>query len=695
MARFASIFHDYAAKLREIAARKVFVTAEPASGKLLGLQADAETAEETLSRRAPDVSPDAVETLLRHFVAHPPKGPVLVDIALAAQVHAGGASAKDSVKRARIRFQGTDGIRGKIGQDEPGHEAELFFRDGTITPRLFAAVTAAFIDVARNKIAPPGKVAFADDGRDYLTSKRFRNAVLEAVRSRGMTPVDLGVIPTPLVPVYCATAGIAAGIVLTASHNPANQNGIKFFLDGRKILPEGAVSDYAISALAFEMLARADSFVAVSNAPAVEPGPDAGSLAILAAEAVLRGKVGSLKRFNMRFLVDTAHGAYSSCAAAVFDKLGLPYEILNGDATGENINRGSGVAVIEGTEIYERNDAGAPEIARRLSAAGLAKDKRVLGIALDGDGDRGFVLVPDNSGRVRVLDGDKLSFLIARYLKEAHGMSGRFVGTVESDLALFTAVETRLGLPVEMVCVGDKYLSSTPRAQKGLLIGEEASGHVVLPCKIGKGRGGTILTGNGLISGILGAEALVWTGNPVENVHPYKPGVMKTFYTYFVDKTRLRRGGTVWAADIKAAQKGLTGAILAQELPSSTQMAEQVFPDDEDMLYLSIVAEGSTIGVVFTRASGTEDKVAVYARGGQQFAKGILGIAREVVRNHALTLKDRRRPEAQAEAAILNAAGTQVGLTAERAMDILRKAGITMAEPSVHSLLTAMRKQGF
>jgi len=681
----AGILEKYAVRIERLSRGNVFLSADPASGTLLSPVGAAQSARLLLKRVSP-AARSRISLLLENLFARPPAAPALIDLALALEASAAGERPSAAIRRSRVRFQGTDGIRGKIGRGRS--ELRLFFRKGVVVPRLFAAAAAAFIELALKNRTPSLKVAVAEDGRDYFSGRSFAKAVMAAIRSRGCTPVDLGILPTPLVPVYCALNGVRAGIVLTASHNPADQNGVKFFLDGRKILPDGKVSDYAITALAFDMLAKRQRFRPAAGT-SVMRGPEACGLAAAAARAALAGKTAHIRRRGLAFIVDTAHGAYSRCAACAMETLGLPFEIINSDMSGADINRGSGVAVIEGSETFHPRDAAAPEIVRRLRSA----PPGTLGIALDGDGDRGFVLVPSPGGAVSVLDGDRLSFLAAKYLVRRHGASGVFAGTVESDLALFSAVAADLALPVRLACVGDKYLSSTPAASSQL-IGEETSGHVVIPLTL-LGTRKKILAGNGLLSALLGAEALAWLAGekPLHSaVQPYAPGVMKTFYVYFVDKSRLRRSSPAWNAIVGAVHDALQDAVAASELPASAHASERLFRDDRDMLYIELKDGGRIIGAVFTRASGTEDKIAVYARGVRDFEKPVLRVAHAAA-SAAGMLRDPRKPEAKAQEVLSSSWGGAV-VSVPSAHAALAAAGFRMSPPAVDALLFAMLKQG-
>ncbi|MBN1808107.1 MAG: hypothetical protein JW909_03500 [Planctomycetes bacterium] len=688
IAEIAAVLRRYEGAFREIGREHgVFFTADPASAGRLGRGGGLEYAARRIWERAgrggAGVLGGVIEAALAAWHGHA----VMYDLAAAASAAARGADVAAALSVSRVRFQGTDGVRGKTGRGDAGDMFRLFLEEGRVTPDFLGALAAAFVKLASAESGEGMRVAVAGDGRDELTGGEYRRAVTEAILRGGGRPVDLGICPTPLVPVYCALHGAPGAVVLTASHNPADQNGIKMFLDGRKILPEGKVSDYSITAATYDAAPRgADRGV---DRTAVEHGPEAAELAAAAAKAALEGKLKHVSAAGLKFIVDTAHGAYSGCAAAVFEALGLDGEIINGDMHGTDINADSGVAAIEGRTAYRPDEERVPEIVKRLRGG-----KGLAGIALDGDGDRGYLLVPGSGGVVNVIDGDRLSYHIARYLVEEHGAVGRFLATVESDMALAEAVEKDIGLSVETVCVGDKYLSSTDSAREGVLLGEETSGHVVFPVTLSNGA--QVLTGNGLTSALLGAEAIAWGCEDIAAAAaPYAPGVMETFYTYYVDKTLFRRGSEAWEEAAATVHAAMGECVETGELPRDAALGERVFDDEEDMLYIDVAGEDGRLGAVFARSSGTEDKIAVYGRGLSGYGGGMVRMARAASESLGKSLKDPRKPEARAEAAIAARAERGAALSAKEAAGILEEAGIPMPEASIQALLAAMRKEGY
>ncbi|MFH1709390.1 MAG: hypothetical protein ABIF71_15940 [Planctomycetota bacterium] len=242
--------------------------------------------------------------------------PMLVCMATYRARRREGGSIAAGLAAARIRFMGTDGIRGRTA-DGPvtgaGLDAvRLFQRQGVITPGLAHLLGRAFALQAGG-----GTVVAGEDGRDRCQGGRLYAALVRGLAAGGLDVYDTGVIPTPAVPWSMAVRGIRAGVVLTASHNPANQNGVKFFLDGRKLLPDGPAGDFALSARMFRLAAGRG-----------RPVPRAGRVqaaARAARVAFIAGIVECIQgRVRGPLLVDAANGAFSRLVRPVLARVARP-----------------------------------------------------------------------------------------------------------------------------------------------------------------------------------------------------------------------------------------------------------------------------------------------------------------------------------------------------------------------------------
>jgi len=636
--------------------------------------------------------PRVLEELCEELERKSPAHPCVIDMVQAVTlVKEQRLDPPDAISRARVRYQGTDGVRGKVARDDPAERPlAALVREGQFTPGVCELLCAGV--VLSRKARKPPTVVVAEDGRDPFGNRDYPKAAIRGFTRFGCKVFDLGIAPTPLAPVAAAKLRAEVAAVLTASHNPADQNGIKFFIDGRKPLPE--TGDCPISAAVFlaalEGLPRERPHAHVERVDPKELLREYLACALAAEEIeVLRGAI---------LIIDVAHGAFAPLAREETAALGLRAEVMSEDMTGDNINRESGVAWIEGKQRIAGADADG-EIAIVGKVRSVARESRqpVFGIALDGDGDRGLVLVYDaQTDEVRVIDGDRIAFLLARLAHRTGKTKGRvFAGTVESDLAVFDAVR-RLGIETVITPVGDKWLSARSELAAKLLVGEEPSGHLVFPVDlpVSARRKKTIFTGNGLVTGLRGAAAILGLGlKPAEAAQPFRPGVVRTFYTYFVDRARFHRESAVWRKDVEIARKELDALKSKGEMPGVSELRPVDFEDDPDMLYLSVEAGRNVLGAVFARNSGTENKTATYARGRADCETQLVAIAQKVNHNHGRMMKDERIPEAHAAQALSAALSKKRSLSLAEARRIAEELGVR-GEAGFAALLFALARQG-
>jgi phosphoglucosamine mutase len=374
------------------------------------------------------------------------------------------------------RLFGTDGIRGIAGEfplDEPTVES------------IGRALAASLLAVGGS---PPRVVI----GRDTRES----GPVIEAALARGIREaggrVDLGgVLTTPAVARVTRLAGYDAGLVVSASHNPYRDNGIKVFSRTGEKIPdemEIAIERLVLDGGAREPSARAgvatQAAAAGDRALASEPGGPSFRPAELAARylAWLQGTVeASASLSGWRVVLDCANGAASDLGPELFRRFGAAVTALNVRPDGRNINEGCGTLHPEGL---------AAEVRRR---------KAHLGLAFDGDADR--CLMVDATGRV--LNGDYVLFLAARDLKAAKRLRGNaIVGTVMSNLWVEKALQAE-GIRLVRAPVGDKYVLKEMQ-RGGHVLGGEQSGHIIFLDKA--------TTGDGLLTGLLFLDLLRRTG---------------------------------------------------------------------------------------------------------------------------------------------------------------------------------------
>lgn len=353
----------------------------------------------------------------------------------------------------RIYF-GTDGVRGPYG--------------GPVINEAFAerlGLAAGLWAGGR------GRVVIGRDTR--ASGASLAAAVAVGLRAAGLEPVLLGVVPTPAVARTVVASSAALGVVITASHNPASDNGIKFFAGtGVKLTDE---DEAAIEAL-------------LPAVPPVSAGPlvsDDSSLAQYC-EAI----ASLLPRHALagwKIVLDTAHGATCASSPRVLRALGAEVVGIGDAPDGVNINHEVG-----------------SEHPERMASAVRAQGAR-LGIAHDGDGDR--CVLCDETGEV--LDGDEILTILALHaLKSGRLAANELVVTMQSNLGV-DAVITAAGGTVARTSIGDRYVMERMRAS-GATLGGESSGHVI--CS------DVLSTGDGLVAAIKVIEVMLATGKPLSEL---------------------------------------------------------------------------------------------------------------------------------------------------------------------------------
>jgi len=337
------------------------------------------------------------------------------------------------------RLFGTDGVRGVAGRD--------------LTARLAMDLAIAGAGVLSGEGAAAGHRPRAVVGRDPRTSGEFLEAaVVAGLASSGVDVLRLGVLPTPAVAYLTDALGADFGVMLSASHNPAPDNGIKFFARGGLKLPDDAEDE-------------------IERRLAAHPGggvPDLGFGRVTEAQdeqeryldhllSTLPGPGGDKPLAGLRVVVDCAHGAAYDLAPRMLRRAGAEVVTIGVEPDGDNINEGCGSTHLA-----------------TLRAAVLAHGADA-GIAHDGDADR--CLAVDADGEV--IDGDQIIAVLAFALKDAGALAGNtVVVTVMANLGLRLALRDA-GITVVETPVGDRYLVAAMREGKFVLGGEQ-SGHVIL-----------------------------------------------------------------------------------------------------------------------------------------------------------------------------------------------------------------------
>jgi len=382
-----------------------------------------------------------------------------------------------------LRLQGTDGVRREVrsaGSKEIKGltPQQVFLERGFITEEFMELYVFAYSDylIKSGKMKPQEAVVAGWDPRDV--HGKFTGAVVKGIRKAGASALVVGIVPTPLVPTYMLYKNAKAGFMITASHNPKDQNGIKTFcaFRGMKLLPENDIQlTRAIGSLDYKTL---------KNAPLKGKQKDCRKEALeLFSRFTLRPENAWFDPKSKKFtafkkivlVVDPARGSLSGMAEDAFRSAGFGRVIeVNAEPDGE-VNLWSGVGDLEGHALispamidkrsghFRRHKAVLKlfELGRKLKPKILAGEQRVAGAVFDADGDRFYRLEYDPfKDAVPVLSGDETAFLQAMYLIQRDPKrykNALYVNTVESDLNTAVAAK-RLGLKPKLAAVGDKWI---------------------------------------------------------------------------------------------------------------------------------------------------------------------------------------------------------------------------------------------
>jgi len=426
---------------------------------------------------------------------------------------------------AQKRYFGTDGIRGKVGQ-------------APITPdfmlKLGWAAGKVFMQGGhRSKILI---------GKDTRISGYMFEAALEAGLTAAGVDINLtGPMPTPAIAYLTRTLRAQAGIVISASHNSFEDNGIKFFSDNGTKLPDEV--ELAIEA----ELSKALTTVAPKSLGKASRIDDARGRYI----EFCKSTVGSrLTLSGLKVVVDCANGATYDIAPAVLSELGADVVSIGTDPNGLNIN----------DKIGSTSPAALKEKVLEVGAD--------LGVALDGDGDRSIMV--DNQGNV--VDGDEMLFVIACERRRRNIEFGGVVGTKMSNLGMELALAER-EVPFARTAVGDRFVLQEMQ-QRGWQLGGESSGHII--CH------DITTTGDGIVSALQVLTAVVLTGKPLRELR----GAMQKFPQTMIN-VRLGQDPDVSASQsVRDAVSGVEdklqgrGRVLLR--PSGTEPVLRVMVEGED-----------------------------------------------------------------------------------------------------------------
>ena len=427
------------------------------------------------------------------------------------------------------KYFGTDGIRGRVGEFP-------------ITPQFVMQLGYAAGRVLVKAEHTKGEHSAVLIGKDTRISGYMLESALQAgLIAAGVDVYLAGPIPTPAVAYLTRTLRLQAGIVISASHNPFHDNGIKFFSAAGTKLPDDI--EHAIEA-------GVDGEIAIESSEQLGKARRLDDAAGRYIEFCKGTFPSAMNLRGLKIVVDCAHGATYHIAQNVFHELGAEVLAIGVRPDGKNINDGFG--------------ATAPANLQRA----VVEQQADIGIALDGDGDR--LIMVDAAGKL--YDGDQLLYVIAKHRQQQGRLSGGVVGTLMTNLAFEHAMQ-RMAIPFMRAKVGDRYVMELLQ-QQGWQLGGENSGHILCLDKHS--------TGDGIISALEVLHAMCSDRLSLAEV----AGGLQ-LYPQILVNVRVAKGCDCLAhAEVKAAvaevEQALDGKGRVLLRPSGTEPLLRVMVEGED-----------------------------------------------------------------------------------------------------------------
>jgi len=429
------------------------------------------------------------------------------------------------------QYFGTDGIRGRVG--EAPITAEFMLKLGWAAGKIFSA-------------AGRGRILIGKDTR--ISGYMFESALEAGLSSAGIDVSLLGPMPTPAIAYLTRTFNAQAGIVISASHNPYYDNGIKFFSSQGKKL--GDEIEHAIEAKLGEPMAM----VASDRIGKVSRINDAAGRYIEFCKSCF-GSTQNLQ--GLRIVIDCAHGATYHIAPSVFRELGAEVVEIGVSPNGLNINDNIGSTHPQAMQ------------------AKVLEANADFGIGLDGDGDR--LIMVDKLGEI--VDGDELLFIVASHLQNTHRLNGGVVGTLMSNFGLEQALVAQ-GIPFVRAAVGDRYVLAELE-QRGWHLGGESSGHLL--CL------NLASTGDGIIAALQVVAAMMETGKTLHELKQAMVKLPQRMINVACLAEMVSAPAVLLGVQRVEAQLNGRGRVLLR--PSGTEPVVRVMIEGEDLAQVNALTE--------------------------------------------------------------------------------------------------------
>lgn len=438
------------------------------------------------------------------------------------------------------KYFGTDGIRGRVG-DAP-ITPDFVMRLGYAAGRVLTGIDSHLAQ---------GEHPAVLIGKDTRISGYMLESALQAgLSAAGVDVLLTGPMPTPAVAYLTRALRAQAGIVISASHNPFEDNGIKFFSASGTKLPDAI--EQAIEA-ELEQPLRVMPSARLGRARRIN---DAAGRYIEFCKSTFPN---ALDLRGFRIIVDCAHGATYHVAPEVFHELGAEVIAIGNQPDGLNINHGYG-----STEPQALRDA-------------VLQHHADMGIALDGDGDR--LIMVDGAGNL--VDGDQLLYVIAAHRHRTGLLGGGVVGTLMSNLAFEHAL-ARLGIAFARAKVGDRYVLELMN-ERGWQLGGENSGHILCLDKHS--------SGDGIIAALQVLHAVRASGESLEALLSEISLYPQVLINVTVRQRPELEGNALIQQAVKAAEVELNGSGRVLLRPSGTEPKVRVMVEGEDSALVETLAQ--------------------------------------------------------------------------------------------------------
>lgn len=576
-------------------------------------------------------------------------------------------------------IQGTDGIRRQVNYNSQVDPIGCFFNENTITPKFAEMYAYAVVKWIKDKFDRDKlNIGLGYDPRDR--NKKLVEAVTKGLKRGGACVFDTGIVPSPLLPIYSVYKDLDASLMITASHNPPDQNGIKIFLKyGIKPFPS---DDAEITAKFYDLFVYRKTDIDSIEAE--------GKYINVSDEAMRVFKDFMKNRFNSwmeesnnidfskyHVILDCANGSYSLCASDILKELGFKNIIETASNLNNDVNMNSGVVDLESFTVinnthFDCRFMNANTTVEKIFDMGIQlKDKlinekhRLCAFVFDADGDRFYRLdynPYDNS--VIVLSGDENAVIQARYYKEIYSETFKgssFVSTIESDYNVYLTAKD-MGFESHLTGVGDKWLlrrcfidlleaydngskikendsafdiinsldmlsisigsASDLIVKLNFAVGSEESGHNISLGVISNEKQvlKPVFAGNGLKSAVNSFVAIEGLFAGLENDgyyrHLQEPFIRGYKKTYYVYYTNKSK---LYKPKYRDEFKEQVNLFIDRKSNEGIILNtdELKIPEEPSAIFLKLYTDNKEIGCIFTRNSGTEDKTAVYIRCGR------------------------------------------------------------------------------